>query len=374
MRLPIILRKPEQGMKSKGGAGEGWEVEARERGIYLPQVDLWMDPQRPQKRAVVTHAHYDHLAGHDEILASPATARLLRVRVPKRTKIREIPFGKAIALGKSASLTLLHAGHILGSAMVWVKRKVGSRETRLLYTGDFKLRGGTTAESCQPKQADVLVMETTFGRPAYRFPPEDKVVGEIVSFCRSALKEGKVPILLGYSLGKSQEILHRIGSAGFPILIHAAGHRMCEVYRELGQSLPPAGKLGKINEEKVRGHVLIVPPSVARGKEVKALESRKLAVVTGWALDRGVIYRYGCDEAFALSDHADYGELIEMVERVKPKEVRTVHGFSKEFAMDLQEKGYRAWALEGETQMVLPLGFDGGKTKRKMGRGAKTSC
>ena len=361
-------------MKRRGGVEGGWEVEARERGIYLPQVDLWMDPQRPQKRAVVTHAHYDHLAGHDEILASPATARLLRVRVPKKTKIREIPFGKAIALGKGVSLTLLHAGHILGSAMVWVKKKVGKRETRLLYTGDFKLRGGKTAEMCQPKQADVLVMETTFGRPEYRFPPEDKVVSEIVSFCRNSLKEGRVPILLGYSLGKSQEILHRIGSAGFPILIHTAGHRMCEVYRELGHSLPPAGKLGKISEEKVRGHVLIVPPSVARGREVKALVSRKVAVVTGWALDRGVIYRYGCDEAFALSDHADYGELIEMVERVKPKEIRTVHGFSKEFAMDLQERGYRAWALEGETQMVLPLGSGGGTTERKMGKGSKTSC
>jgi DNA ligase-1 len=44
-----------------------------------------------------------------------------------------------------------------------------------------------------------------------------------------------------------------------------------------------------------------------------------------------------------------------MVERVKPKEVRTVHGFTKEFAMDLQEKGWRAWALVGDTQMVLPL-------------------
>jgi len=361
-------------MKRRGGVELGWKVEARERGIYLPQVDLWMDPQRPQRRAVVTHAHYDHLAGHDEILASPATARLLRVRVPKRTKIREIPFGKPVVLGKGASLTLFPAGHILGSAMVWVKRKVGARETRLLYTGDFKLRGGATAEMCQPKQADVLVMETTFGRPEYLFPPEDKVVGEIVSFCRNALKEGRVPILLGYSLGKSQEILHRIGSAGFPILIHTAGHRMCEVYRELGQSLPPAGKLGKISEEKVQGHVLIVPPSVARGREVKALENRKVGVVTGWALDRGVIYRYGCDEAFALSDHADYGELIEMVERVKPKEIRTVHGFSKEFAMDLQEKGYRAWALEGETQMVLPLGFGGGETERKMRKGAKTSC
>ena len=76
-----------------------WVVEAREGGIYLPQLDLWMDPKRPQRRAVVTHAHYDHLAGHREIWASSGTARLLQERVPKRTKIRAIPFGKAVALG-----------------------------------------------------------------------------------------------------------------------------------------------------------------------------------------------------------------------------------------------------------------------------------
>jgi Cft2 family RNA processing exonuclease len=94
---------------------------------------------------------------------------------------------------------------------------------------------------------------------------------------------------------------------------------------------------------------------MARGQRLKGLDRRKVAVASGWALDRGAIYRYGCDEAFALSDHADYGELIEMVEKVKPKEVRTVHGFTKEFAMDLQERGWKAWALVGDTQMVLPL-------------------
>jgi len=360
-------------MRKKSEEGGAWLVESREGGIYLPQVNLWMDPKRPQKRAVVTHAHYDHLAGHEEILASPGAARLLRLRVPKRTKIRAIPFRRPFPLGGGASFTLLPAGHILGSAMVWVKRKVGKRESRLLYTGDFKLRGGETSERCEPKQADVLVMETTFGRPEYRFPPVEKVVREMIAFCRGAVKEGKVPILLGYALGKSQEILQRVGVAGIPILMDAAGHRICEVYRELGQDLPPVKRLGKITQEKVRGHLLIVPTSMARGKGLKVLEKRRVAVVSGWALDRGAIYRYGCDEAFALSDHADYGELIEMVERVKPKEIRTVHGFSKEFAMDLQERGYRAWALEGDTQMVLPLGFRGGQTKRKMGSGAKTS-
>ena len=338
------------------GEGGGWEVEAREGGIYLPQVGLWMDPKKPQDRAVVTHAHYDHLAGHREILTSPATARLLRVRLPKRTKIRAVPFGEPLSLGRGASFTLLPAGHILGSAMVWVRRREGRRETRLLYTGDFKLRGGRTSERCEPKRADVLVMETTFGRPEYRFPPEKKVVAEMIHFCRKAGREGKVPVLLGYSLGKSQEILQHMGSAGFPILMDAAGHRMSEVYRELGQALPPAGRLGKITEEKVRGHLLIVPPSMARKKGLEVLRNRRVGVVTGWALDRGAIYRYGCDEAFALSDHADYGELIEMVEKVKPREIRTVHGYAQEFAMDLQERGWRAWALAGETQMVLPLG------------------
>jgi len=350
-------------MRKKSEEGGAWLVESREGGIYLPQVNLWMDPKRPQKRAVVTHAHYDHLAGHEEILASPGTARLLRLRVPKRTKIRAIPFGESFSLGKGASFTLLPAGHILGSAMVWVKRKVGKRESRLLYTGDFKLRGGETSEKCEPKQADVLVMETTFGRPEYRFPPVEKVVREMIAFCRGAVREGKVPILLGYALGKSQEILQRVGVAGIPILMDAAGHRICEVYRELGRNLPAAKRLGKITQEKVRGHLLIVPPSMARGKGLKVLEKRRVAVVSGWALDRGAIYRYGCDEAFALSDHADYGELIEMVEKVQPKEVRTVHGFAQEFAMDLQERGWSALALAGETQLMLALGVGSGKRK-----------
>ena len=72
-------------------------------------------------------------------------------------------------------------------------------------------------------------------------------------------------------------------------------------------------------------------------------------------MEKGAIYRYGCDAAFPLSDHADYEELWEMVKLVQPKQVRTLHGFAREFAMDLQQKGIEAWALTGDTQMVLPI-------------------
>jgi Cft2 family RNA processing exonuclease len=64
--------------------------------------------------------------------------------------------------------------------MSWIK---AAGET-LLYTGDFKLRIGLSAERCEPKHADVLIMETTYGRPQYLFPPTNEVIQGVIRFCR----------------------------------------------------------------------------------------------------------------------------------------------------------------------------------------------
>ena len=330
-----------------------WVIEARERGIYLPQVDLWMDPQRPQKRALVSHAHFDHLAPHGEILASPPTARLLRARTPKGTKIREIPFGKPFSLGGGALLKLTPAGHILGSAMAWVERTRPSR-TSLLYTGDFKLREGGSSEACRPVKADVLVMETTYGLPRYRFPPSARVMREILSFCRGAVEDGELPVLLGYSLGKSQELLAGLAKAGLPILLHPSVHRMTEIYRELGVTFP-ATEIWKKSGRQPDKAVLIFPPQAAHSTQLRGIANRRVAAVTGWALAPGANYRLGCDVAFPLSDHADHGELKELVKQVAPREIRTLHGFAAEFAAELREEGWNAWPVAGDTQLSLGL-------------------
>ena len=344
-------------MKPKNEAEADWRLESKEGGIYLPQVDLWMDPKRPQKRALVTHAHFDHLAAHGEILASPGTAELLQVRVPKGTKIRVLKFGQPFAWGREARLTLYPAGHILGSAMVLVERRAGRAKTRsrLLYTGDFKLRKSLSAEACRPVRADVLVMETTFGLPKYRMPAAEQVIGEILEFCRDNLREGKVPVLLGYALGKSQEIMRILEREKWPLLLHPSIQTMAGIYRRLGVSLPEGKTLNATTAKKIEGHVVLCPPQAARGKGLEKIGAKKTAILSGWALDKGAIYRYGCDAAFPLSDHADYDELMEMVRLVKPRQVRTLHGFAREFAMNLQEKGIEAWALAGDTQMVLPM-------------------
>ena len=330
-----------------------WVIEPKDRGLYLPQVDLWMDPQRPQKRAFVSHAHFDHLAPHEQILASPPTARLLKARTPKGTKIREIPFGQPFSLGNGAVLKLTPAGHILGSAMAWVGRTKPKR-TSLLYTGDFKLREGGSSEACRPLKADVLVMETTYGLPRYLFPPSRKVMQDILAFCRGAVEDGEVPVLLGYSLGKSQELLSGLAQAGLPVLLHPSVHRMTEIYRELGVKFPET-QLWKKSGKKPEKSVVIFPPQAAHSVQLRGIANRRVAAVTGWALAPGANYRLGCDVAFPLSDHADHAELKEMVKKVSPSEIRTLHGFAAEFAAELREEGWNAWPVAGDTQLSLSL-------------------
>ena len=101
--------------------------------------------------------------------------------------------------------------------------------------------------------------------------------------------------------------------------------------------------------------MIVFPPNAVKSAELEKIGPRRTAILTGWALDSGAKYRSRCDEAFPLSDHADYDELLRYVELVQPKRVLTVHGFAAEFATDLRRRGIEAWALAGENQLELAL-------------------
>ena len=92
---------------------------------------------------------------------------------------------------------------------------------------------------------------------------------------------------------------------------------------------------------------------------LEAIPRKRIAMISGWAVDPNAIYRYQVDTAFPLSDHADYTDLIRYVELVRPRRVFTLHGFAVEFARDLRERGVEAWALNKENQMELRLGSAG---------------
>jgi Cft2 family RNA processing exonuclease len=323
-----------------------WAVEFH-HGIHLTQVGWWLDARFPVDRSFVSHAHSDHVAAHREVLCSPATARLLRARVPGRRVEHRLPFGHTEALTADAAVTLYPAGHILGSAQCLVER---APDGRLLYTGDFKLRPGRSAEPCATPRADVLIMETTFGLPRYVFPPDAEVWAGIVAFCRQALADRVTPVLLAYSLGKTQELLCGLAEHQLPVMLPPQGLRLTRVYAAAGRAMPACREFDAAD---LPGHVVISPPAWGGDPFLEGIKKRRTAVVTGWALDRSAIYRYQCDAAFPLSDHADFNDLLALVERVQPRLVYTVHGYAQEFARTLRARGIEAWAPGAVNQLEL---------------------
>lgn len=349
-------------------------------GIHLPRLGLWLDPHRAKPGHVfVSHAHSDHIAGHQTPILTEPTAWLMRHRLGGKRAEKILRFGETQALrsgtGSSSArsysepmlfetqpsqardvrgttpfhLTLLPAGHILGSAMAFVEAEGES----LLYTGDFKLRPNHCAEPCEPRRADYLVMETTFGRPRYRLPPDGDVWRELIEFCRGALGEGVTPVLFAYSLGKSQELLAGLREAGVPIALHKEAAKLTRIYEKFGRKFPPYVIFDSTNASD---KVLIAPPQSTRSPLFQQLGKTRTAVVTGWAMDSSCRFRSGTDAAFALSEHADFPTLIEFVQRVSPKKVFTLHGFAADFARTLRELGFDAQALSEKEQLDLPLG------------------
>ncbi len=324
-----------------------WEVHFK-NGVNLPQIGWWLDAQRSQLRSFVSHAHSDHIAPHREIIATRATASLMRLRLGGKRQETILGYDQPWAAEFGCEVRLHPAGHIFGSAMIHATTENGS----LLYTGDFKLRPGRAAETCAVPRADVLIMETTFGLPRYVFPPQAEVERAIVDFCREALADGVTPVLFAYSLGKTQELLQVVGCAGLPVMLHEHGYRVTRHYAELGMPLPPFSLL---NKQAHAGHVIIAPPRSGQAEPLTWIHPKRTAVATGWAMDPGAIYRNGCDAAFPLSDHADFPDLLAFVEKVRPKLVYTLHGFAKEFAATLRARGTEAWAVGQQNQMDLTL-------------------
>ncbi|GAB4178603.1 MAG: hypothetical protein Fur0032_19090 [Terrimicrobiaceae bacterium] len=315
------------------------------RGLYLPDEDIWLDPHHAVDRAFVSHAHCDHTGAHRVIYCTPATARLTAARTGlDGSRFETMPYGERREFPGGWSATLFPAGHVLGSAQIFIESARGS----LLYTGDFKLRHGLSCEPATATPAETLVMETTYGLPRYVFPPTPETLAEVRKFCFETLEDGGVPVLLAYSLGKAQEILSALRVGGFVPMLHPSIARLAEIYEEFGVSFPP---FAKWDARAVQGHVLLCPPAAAGSRALRSIRKARAAALTGWALDPGARFRMGADAAFPLSDHADYPDLLAHVEAVRPDRVLTLHGFAAEFARDLRARGVEAWALTAPNQL-----------------------
>jgi putative mRNA 3-end processing factor len=309
-------------------------------GLMLTKAGLAIDFCRRQPRAFVSHAHADHIARHEYALCTAATSALYQMRLGRRAT-KALEYRVPTEWG-GLVLTAFPAGHCLGSAML----KAEDRDQSLLYTGDFKLGPSATAEPAELPHADILVMESTYGEPGYRFPPRQTVIEQLCELVRRILASDGTPVIEAYALGKAQEVTRILASAGFAVLQHRLIQPISAVYESFGVAL---GHRGVISQQPPPGHVLIVPPGIGRShgwhREVRI-------AVTGWALNGRARFRLGVDHAVPLSDHADYDELIEAVRRVAPRRIYCTHG-PESFVDRLCDLGFDARPLGRPSQRRL---------------------
>lgn len=228
-----------------------------------------------------------------------------------------------------------------------------------VYTGDFKLRSSLTCLRAAPPQAAHLLMECTYGLPQFRFPSASILREQIVSRAKTAQSEGRQPLVFAYSLGKAQEAVRILTDAGIAVTVHGAVARVNEIYEEFGVRLGPWRRYrredfsGPAALDLYERGVLIAPPSNSRTAFTTQFEQRYTMMLSGWGIDRNAKYRYGVDEVIPLSDHADYDELLELIEHVAPKNIYLQHGFVKEFTDDLQRRGLNARPIRPDEQLTL---------------------
>ncbi|MGH7862568.1 MAG: MBL fold metallo-hydrolase [Candidatus Dormibacteraceae bacterium] len=314
-----------------------------DRGICLDGHGMWLDPQTIRDLAFVSHAHSDHTRRHKLALMTPQTHDLLPPgRRPHQAQL--VGLGQSCQLG-SARLEMHDAGHILGSAMLLLE----ANSERLLYTGDLKLRPLRRPAPTAIPRAQVLVMESTYGEPRFRFPDPEEVLEELARWCRRLIAERVTPVLLANALGKSQEIMLALASHGLSFALESRCVPWVRGYERAGVVFPdwvaldPAAGVGT--------RVVMAPP--AGKSEVRRLARYRTALISGWTLDQRMRTHFGADAGFAYSDHCGFDELVEVAQLSGAATVYTVHGFAHELARHLKRRGIRACALRSNEQLEL---------------------
>jgi metallo-beta-lactamase family protein len=237
------------------GLFQGRRKEAFEKNRRFPFDVTTIDA------VILSHAHIDHSGNlpnlvkqgfNGPIYATPATAHLTDLMVrdsghiqerqaestsfhnakrgeppvdplyteeeAERVKplLRSFNYDEPFEAAKGVVATFYDAGHILGSASVSLQMEEKRQKNHLWFSGDIGRRDmPILRDPVLPKEADILLMESTYGDKPHNDPEQAYVeMREII--LRTLNRSGKV-IIPSFAVGRTQELvynLHRMSEDG----------------------------------------------------------------------------------------------------------------------------------------------------------------
>lgn len=206
---------------------------------------------------LLTHAHLDHCGRlpllakrgfHGEIIATAASQELARLVMLDAARMQEEDvryqahstarggstgqlkaplysvhdalnsfdnFGRTavydepIELVAGVRVTFINAGHILGSASIYLQLTEGSQQSTVLFSGDLGKSGGPLlCDPAKPPAVANVVMETTYGDRLHK--PLGPSIEEFYDAVTDTLKRGGNVIIPTFALERAQELLYFI--------------------------------------------------------------------------------------------------------------------------------------------------------------------
>jgi putative mRNA 3-end processing factor len=255
---------------------------------------------------VLSHAHLDH-SGMTPVLsrlpkariaATPVTLAVANLLTRDALKIARLegylpPYATADihALdARSAAVerhgTFRHhgieiefspAGHIPGASLTLYRG-----EKDVLFTGDLQTIGTHLVGPAEPAECDVLVMESTYAGREH--PDRKETERRFRDKVAETVARGGKAIVPAFAVGRAQEVLMTLASAGFETYLDGMARAVNQIYLGAPEYLADARRFRRALE----GVNMIEHP----GDRKKALREAEVIVTTGGMLDGGPVLHY----------------------------------------------------------------------------------
>lgn len=203
---------------------------------------------------VASHAHLDHIGmipylyeyGYDGPLYCTAPTRDLMVllcldyielaqregkNAPYTSKgIREavkhsicLEYGEVSDITPDMRLTLLNAGHILGSSIVHIH--IGEGMHNVLYTGDFKFDRTAMFEPTSQdfQRVETIITESTYGSKEDVMPTRKEAEENLIEICTKTIERNGKVLIPAFAVGRGQDVMVILAENDFQYPVYLDG-------------------------------------------------------------------------------------------------------------------------------------------------------
>ena len=303
-------------------------------GLYCPQGDFYIDPQKPVQRALITHGHSDHARPRmQHYLTSESGRPIVQERVGSSARVEGIPYGQSLKI-KDVRVSFHPAGHVLGSSQIRIEYK----GFVCVHAGDYKTEADASCQAFELLPCNQFITESTFALPVYRWEASASIFSEINKWWKENQTNGITSVLYAYALGKAQRVLAGVDASIGPIGVHASVERFNRHYREQGYLVPDTIQASRNTAEHfAKGGLIIAPASTQDSSWLRQFKPYAQAFASGWMAVRGLRRRRALDSVFVLSDHVDWKGITETIRATGAEHIGVCHGYSDALVRWLKE-------------------------------------